>query len=472
MFLFLFYSKIIFTEIISCKIIALPFQELIPINIPEKDINKTSLFLNNYLEYKTFTEISIGTPPKKLPFLINSNIKAFRLRKGELFSTLNFSKYANYIPSQSSSFKNISNTLDFNFYNYKYSFVNDTILLCLNKECNKEIKINNTNIQLEIIHNINENNYEYIYGEFGFSTSKSNGCILNDLKNKEIIDSIIISIEYTSDKEGVIYIGEYPHIYNNNNYKFSENILMTAYNIPVQGNTNQLKLKLNRLYFIDKDNNEYIDFNNNIILFNFGLGIILCTKEYYDKILEIFFNKYINLNICKINIEIKERNEYYIISCEKKEEFKIEEFPSLFLFKQELKYTFELNYKDLFQEINKIYYFSIVYFPFSNYFEIGKPFFKKYQITYNEDSNTIHYYNELLKYGNKQSNNTVNVNNNNNKSILYIISIVGEIFIIFGIIILVIMSKFCKSDHLCHKKKLRINRIYEEFEYNSSIIDN
>ena len=466
MFLFLFFSNIIFIEIISCKIISLPFQELI--NISEKNINSSSLFLNNYLEYNTFTEISIGTPPKRLPFLINSNIKVIRLRKGELLWNINFSKYTNYIPSQSSSFVNISNTLEFNLFNYKYSFINDTIILCANEDCNKEIEISNTNIHLEKIYNINESNYKYIYGEFGFSPSKSNGGILNDLKKKGIINSIIITIEYTSDKEGIIYIGEYPHVYNNN--KFSEDILMTAYNIPVQGNTNQLKLKLNRLYLIDKDANEYIDLNNNVILFNFGLGVILCTKEYYDKIIEIFFNKYIKLNICKINIETKERNEYHIISCEKREEFKIEEFPSLFLFKEEFKYIFELNYKDLFQEINKIYYFSIVYFPFSDiYFELGKPFFKKYQITYNENSNTIHYYNELLKNENNKNDKTII--NKDNKSILYISSIVGVVFIIFGIIISVSIYKFCKDKHICYKKKLRINRIYDEFEYNSPIID-
>ena len=121
MFLFLFFSNIIFNEIISYKIISLLFQELI--NISEKNINNTSLFLNNYLEYKTFTEISIGTPPKRLPFLINSNIKVLRLRKGELSRTFNFDKYTNYIPSQSSSFINISNTLEFNLLNYKYSFI-------------------------------------------------------------------------------------------------------------------------------------------------------------------------------------------------------------------------------------------------------------------------------------------------------------------------------------------------------------
>ena len=77
----------------------------------------------------------------------------------------------------------------------------------------------------------------------------------------------------------------------------------------------------------------------------------------------------------------------------KEKEFKIYEFPSLYLFKEEFNFIFELNYKDLFKEIGDQYYFLIVYFPFSSTnFELGKPFLKKYQLSYNVDMSTIHFY--------------------------------------------------------------------------------
>ena len=467
MFLFFNFVIILIFEIISNNIFVLHFQELIKENNDfEKNINYSSLFLKNYLEYKIITEIKIGTPPKKIPFYINSNIKAFRIKLGKLNENFNFNNYENYIPSKSSSFKNVSDTIDFNFYNYDYSFINESIILCKDKFCNKEIQIKNIKMQLENI----KNNYTYSYGEFGLSNTKSINYILKDLKDIGIINSITITIEYISNNEGFIYIGEYPHIYNNN--KYNENIFMTAYTIPIQGSTNQLKLKMNKLYIIDKNNNEYINFNNNIILFNIGLGIILCSKEYYDKIIEIFFNKYIKINICKINIEIKGRNKYYIISCKKKDEFKIEEFPSLYLFKQEFKYIFELNFKDLFLDINNIYYFLIIYFPFSdNIFEIGKPFFKKYQITYNEELNTIHYYNKLLNKNIIESDINNKSNNikikNNNKNNLYLILII--LIIIILIFLILISIYFFKK--IYKKRKIRTNEIDDEYEYdyNSSI---
>ena len=149
---------------------------------------------------------------------------------------------------------------------------------------------------------------------------------------------------------------------------------MTAYIIPNYGINNEIKIKMDKIYIRNEHINSDIYFENNILLLNYGLGIILSSEEYFNKILEIFFNKYIHLNICKINIEKRGlNNNYHIISCEKNQEFKINEFPSLYLFKEELDNIFELNYHDIFEEIDNIYYFLIIYFPFSNNnFELGK----------------------------------------------------------------------------------------------------
>ena len=472
MFKFYLNFNILIIEIISYKLIVIPFQEIITkYNESEKNINNTSLlFLNNYLDYKTITEIKIGTPPKKIPFLINSNIKLFRARIENSLEYIDFKKYDTYIPSKSLSFKNITEFMNTEMiFSLYYSLINESVILCADKNCNNEILIKNIQMFLENLNNIQNigkinPNYSYIYtyGELGFSTSKSTdtqGNLLNELKKLDYITSIIFTIEYSSDENGFIYIGEYPHIYNNK--KFKEEFLMTGYTYPVQGFSSQLKLKLNRLYIID-ENQDYIDFENNIIFFNFGLGLILSTEEYYKKIIDIFFNKYIKLNICKENKVNKGRNIYHVISCKKDQEFKIEQFPSLYLFKEEFKYIFELNYKDLFQEVNKEYYFLVVYFPFSNTnFELGKPFLKKYQITYNSDTNTLHYYNELLKKEDNRDN--ININNKNN---LYIILIPLGIVIIIIIFIIIFLSK-----KLYQKRKLRPNELDDEYDYNAPTIN-
>ena len=467
MIIILFLVNILIKKIINNKVIVLPFQELVEeYNISNNSIKYTSFLINNYHDYKTKIEIKIGKPPKNLPFLINSNIKTFRTRIQKLIKNLDFNKYDNYTPSKSSSFKNISEITKEHIYGY--SIINETIILYRDKNCNEEIEIRDFQMYLENIDNnrnseaiekLIKSNYTYTYGELGLSTIKSNDniCILyKELKDLGIINSPIYTIEYTTDKGGLIYIGEYPHIYNN---KFKEEIFMTAYNIPVQGYTSQLKLLIDKLYIKNLTNSEYINFKNNVIYFNFGLGIILCTQEYYNKINETFFKKYINLNICEINKESDLRNTFYIFSCEKRQEFKIEEFPSLFLFKEEFKYTFELNYKDLFQEVNNKYYFLIVYSVYNNNFELGKPFLKKYQITYNEDSNTIHYYNELLNKENKQNDN--NNENDNNKFNIYILIIILLIIFFIGLILI----SFFIGKTIYQKRKLRANELNDEYDY-------
>ena len=480
MFIFYFYITLLIDSalIISNKVISLKFKEVIQeYNESVKNINYSTFIFNNYLEYKTITEIKIGTPPKLVPFLINSNIKIFRMRIENPIFNLN-NKHDLYIPSKSSSFINISEIMDLDIMNtFQYSLINETIYLCKDEiNCNKEIEIKNIQLFLENINNIQNNeflrkfNYSYSYGELGFSTYESTNSqsnIFSELKNLGIINSIIITIEYTSDKEGLIYIGDYPHIYKTNEY--SEDELMTCYTIPGQGDTSQLKLRINRLYIISK-NEEYIDFENNIVFLNFGLGLILSTQEYYNKIIEIFFRKYINLSICVENIINKGRNSYYIISCKKCPEFKIEEFPSLYLFKEELKYTFELNYKDLFKEFNGVFYFLVVYFPFSNTnFELGKPFLKKYKFIYNGDSKTIHFYNTLLK-----NKNTENINDRNtykdtsNKNLIYIIILIlGILLIIVLALVFIYLIK-----QINQKRKLRTNELDDEFDYNTTPINN
>ena len=95
---------------------------------------------------------------------------------------------------------------------------------------------------------------------------------------------------------------------------------MTAYSIPNFSINNQIKIRMDKIYISYENTNSVFYLENNNILFNFGSGIISSTEEYYNKILEIYFNKYINLNICEINIEKRGfNNNYQIISCQKRE---------------------------------------------------------------------------------------------------------------------------------------------------------
>ena len=364
MFIILFFEIFLNIKIIINNSVVIPFKECL-VNYYEldKETKYSKVLLDNYLDYKIYTEIKIGTPSKILPIFINSDIKIFRIKIEEKLSNCNFNKYDKYIPFQSSSFLNISKILNLEeLYFFGYSLINETIKLPNNKIYKDDFEIKNIQLYLELSKN---NKYSYSFGELGISLSKtSNGQsnLLIELKNSGLINSSIITFEY-NNKGGNIYIGEYPHIYASD--VCDKNSLMTAYIFPNFGINNQIKLRMDKVYIMSHQTKLYNYLENNVILFNYGSGIILSTEEYYNKILEVFFNKYIITNICKINIEKRGiNNNYHIISCQKSKDFKINEFPSLYLFKEEFDYIFELNYNDLFEEIENIYYFSSYIFLF------------------------------------------------------------------------------------------------------------
>ena len=458
MYIILLFEIILNIKYISNNLVVIHFKELFEeYNKLEKKERISKIFLDNYLDYKIYTKIKIGSPTKVIPAFINSNIKIFRTKFIEQISNFDFGKYDVYRPHNSKSFINITELLNLEeFYFFGYSLINETIFLCKNKNCEEEYEIKN--FQLYAQTKKDKLNYSYSLAELGIPLLKSSNDqtnILMELKNLEIISSNIITIEFTDNKEGYIYLGDYPHMYNN--IEYNKNLLKTAYSIPNYGSNNNIQLRMDKIYIINKNNNSNIILNNDEISINYGSGIILSTAEYFNKILEIFFNKYINKNICKINIERRNiNNNYHVISCQKSEEFKIEDFPSLYLFKEEFDFIFELNYNDLFEQIDNYYIFKIIYFPFScDNFELGKPFLKKYQMSYNVEMSTIHFYKK-----NNRINNIIKKEKSQN---------------IYILVILIILVVFClgiyykKFFHT--KRKLRKNELNEDFDFNIPIND-
>ena len=458
MYIILLFEIILNIKYISNNLVVIHFKELFDeYNKLEKKERISKIFLDNYLDYKIYTKIKIGSPTKVIPAFINSNIKIFRTKFIEQISNFDFGKYDVYRPHNSKSFINITELLNLEeFYFFGCSLINETIFLCKNKNCEEEYEIKN--FQLYAQTKKDKLNYSYSLAELGIPLLKSSNDqtnILMELKNLEIISSNIITIEFTDNKEGYIYLGDYPHMYNN--IEYNKNLLKTAYSIPNYGSNNNIQLRMDKIYIINKNNNSNIILNNDEISINYGSGIILSTAEYFNKILEIFFNKYINKNICKINIERRNiNNNYHVISCQKSEEFKIEDFPSLYLFKEEFDFIFELNYNDLFEQIDNYYIFKIIYFPFScDNFELGKPFLKKYQMSYNVEMSTIHFYKK-----NNRINNIIKKEKSQN---------------IYILVILIILVVFClgiyykKFFHT--KRKLRKNELNEDFDFNIPISD-
>ena len=284
--LFILLFEIIFNfKIIQNNHVILPFKEYLKdCKLFEKQKNFTKLLLDNYLDYKIYSEIKIGSPPKKLPLFINTNIKIFRIKFEEQISNFDFSKYDKYMPNESVTFVNISNQLNLEeFYFFGYSLINETIQLFQNENYKNEIEIKNIQLYSEIKKSSLNNNYLYSFAELGFSFSKETNSqtnLLIELKNLGIINSNIITFKYKDNNEGDLIIGEYPHIYDNKNY--DKNSLMTAYIIPNYGINNEIKIKMDKIYIRNEHINSDIYFENNILLLNYGLGIILSSEEYFN----------------------------------------------------------------------------------------------------------------------------------------------------------------------------------------------
>ena len=115
---------------------------------------------------------------------------------------------------------------------------------------------------------------------------------------------------------------------------------------------------------------------------------------------------------------------------------------------ENINFSLELSYEDLFYEYNNIYYFLVIfnYRDFYNFkWKLGKPLFKKYQFVFDQENKKIGFYTKFNKpYKNKN----------------YIIIGFAITIIIVIIILIIISSKTCK----CKKKrKMRHNEIKEEY---------
>ena len=120
-------------------------------------------------------------------------------------------------------------------------------------------------------------------------------------------------------------------------------------------------------------------------------------------------------------------------------------------------YNFILNAKDLFTILpdGKRILFNINFLYNSNEWILGKPFFKKYQMIFNHDTNLISYYI-------KQSHINVNIKGNN------IIKWNGlKIILIIFLIIFLVAFGIMFDRFLCIKynRKLRANELEDNFSY-------
>ena len=371
------------------------------INENEKNFNSSD-FMIDYRFNKLFFPIEVGSPPKEVPFILNTltsglNI-GYSICKLYYFSDLP-EKYFEYSAENSTTYnltsqniKRISNTITGSQSTELFKFYTDIEL----KE-SKQILINDLPFIYSSKADANKLHDDgTMCGIIGLvlferDTFQSNYNLIHTLKQMNITDNYIFNYEYKdkNNDEGMLIIGVMPHVYNPK--KYHEEQLKIDYAVAEHFNL-IWGVQFNSIYFFDEENNKI---TMNDIKYGHFTPEIYCikgTSTYKKLIIEKFFNYYMTKNICRFD-----KISYEIMNCDINSEFDIKKFPSLFFHHKKFNYTFELNYNDLFLKKGNKYFFMVI-FPLSyiEYFEMGKIFLKKYFFSYDVDKKTISFYNENI----------------------------------------------------------------------------
>ena len=450
----LFFQILIIIIIINFikSIIVIPLKKTPPI----LNLTNTYEFINYFQQNNLYAIFKIGEPSQNLEVLIKEDETLFSI------NSLDCKLKSYYNRNISKTFKHISK-IDISGYNFLDSFIGEETFYFYTDLNLKNLKKfeNISFIYDEKQKKINDNNYNC--GSITLDINRYNSGNNNkynfifELKKLRFINDYSWTIKFIdndkNDLQGYLIIGDYPHIYDSK--KYEEINIRTTLNNLAEKNWN---LEFKNITINDIPLTHYM---NGIISFN--KGYIIGTEEYKSKISYLFFNKYIENNIC---FDDNPNSGYYSYYC-KSDKFNktdIDKFPSLNFYHFQYNYTFSFNGTDLFLESNGYYYFLIIFdrYNYRNW-NFGKLFLKKYQLIFNPDSKMISFYidendeNKEEKKGNNKGN---NLNNTFSKNILLILIIIGIISFIIGLIIGNAIYK--------NKKKKKANEMNDEYLFENN----
>ena len=459
-----FFSKIIliFISILNeaTPYLVIPFKTF---KNPQskQSINIAEDFLRYSLNNTIYIEIEAGLPTQKIPALILSEEFGFFIINHKCLIPSSFDTIEKSTTfSKSELYKDYTykfrTQTDMIFGNDIFKFPTDTssrkqatlnFMYSPNSKKSSSIREENSDM-----HFADDENHDYTCAGIGIRGAQYLGKdyeknLVKQLFNENVINNNLFSIIYSTDSndEGIFLVGAEPHEYNKNNF-FEPQLRHIS---TVDNNFFVFwSLHPNKIYF-SKENKEYNLTSNLLCTLEYNLGVIYGTDDYLNLIREHFFKDLILQRKC---YEETVHSIYTVFYCDNKND--IETFPSLKLYIQQLLYTFNLDYNDLFEEKNRKYFFKII-FDRNNkiQWKLGKPFLKKYVFVYDYESNTIGFYNEQLPGGKKKKKvDSIFIN------ILFVIIIIG-----FGYV------GFYYGKKVYDKaRKKRVNEIEDGYTYKTS----
>ena len=477
--IYLAFLTILYLVKFSYGFIILPFHYY---NDRKKSYVLDNISGKDFLELTTnklVSTISIGSPLKELELYITMDYNLFFIGKGYCESnSISF-----YEPLESKSFKNDS------FYFYPFDDLrnmtigNDTCSLFDNYYLNSNKTLNNVHLmygsKINILNDIYDKNK--VCGIMGLKLHEMSESYYskfktysfqNSLKQNNINNHTDWSIEFFNDNEkkknkgydGFLIYGAGDEKYLKNIKKLDPDSIIFSYS-PYVSNVDEWRLNLKAIYY-----NQAVTGNQTLMKlftkaeFNFDLDYYFVTKEYFESIKNNFFKKYIDSGICKVQ-KLKEFYlRYNFISCNNNFKEK-SNFPTLNFVHEGYNFTFQLTYKDCFEEINGQILFLLFYDPWSpDMFKVGKNFMKKYQFIFRADQKNIGFMNfEINNKGNEGNNE--NKSKKNNFDIKQLIWIFILLVLLIGIIIGIFVGKKVWDKN----RKKRANELLDEdYEYETS----
>ena len=367
-------------------------------NKPPPDDSSSLLeqdIFNYYYKHNIITKICIGTP--KVCFNISLSLSSKR-------TWICSDKY--YNPLKSNTFKRMNEP--------EQIMTSQGIKVGNNSR--DIIKIGNNSIHNEyfnffLIQECDTNDL----GELGigigiddyYNSNNSYLSIIEQLKQKKLINCSMISIRYINDTCGEILIGDnYDKFGNRKEY----------FDVPLKQNS-IIKSELVKEVYILKQMNYYNDMseeetayekkikleleNRLRVEIDYSSSLISVPEEIFDKLINIGFSKYINnKKLCEIKNDINP-NIKYVICDNKILNTNLDKL--VIVIDKEKKIKIELNDIFLPMNNNNQIIFGIISEKNINYIYIGDIFLKKYIIYFNKEGKEIRFYNkDILKRVDKE----------------------------------------------------------------------
>ena len=381
-----------FNQIISfifIFIIKYSFQKPEILKIPFKTKTLTSKDSITYLHLLTknyiYTEIKIGKNNEKIPVSLKLQSYPIYFISEELNTKYKF----NY--KQSSSFEFIDKKL------IETATIEDFTRSIKSKD---KISINSISEKFIFLlaKNLTTNKDFYFGGQIGFELQNQGPSAINginfmtQLKENKLIPHTIFSINYNDNEKGEIIIGDFLHNFNS---KYNNQYFVKTH-CHIDEEYTLWEILFNKINY----GNETIKEGNHYGLFKVELGGIIGPTSLLRILNESFFDDYVKNQQCFFQEILDENNMYKYNGYYCKNNINIKLMKNIRLFNKDYNYTFELNPNELFIKNNNFYFFLIYFdhYPTDNWI-LGKPFLKKYQLTFDIDGRTIGFYTNINKNG-------------------------------------------------------------------------